>query len=575
MVVAISFSTEFFAPGTTMRPLSGPLPRTTITSDVAFASAVVSAGVAEGFTAHQYAPAVQRGGRILTRRWPDDAEHRRRIDVPRDDLLEEEEVRRTLTETGSTTTFTQARGPFTTYERTVEIVTGGEIVERTRYRLQVPWFRWLFAWPIRASLRRRISAEGWWAPPDQLDATQVLVIGLLAAASMSAAFVNTLFTQTAAFAATDFGVDETALGDAGAIVRAGIVIALPAAVLADRIGRRRVLIAVAWLAPTLSVLGAFAPNFPILVATQSVARPMGIALGFLIGVVAAEEMPRNSRAYAISVLAMASGLGASVAVIALKLADFGESGWRLVYVVTIVWCVVAFDLTRRLPETRRFTAHIAHDEHPIPRLDRRRFALLAAVAFAGNVFVAPASFFQNSYLKDIRGFSAGEIAIFSIVVGTPAGIGLIVGGRIADTRGRRRLISIALPLSVIGVVVAFSVGGVGLWASSLVGGVLGAAVFPAMAVYRTELFPTANRTRASGFVTAAALLGGIGGLSLTGRLIDNGWSYGSTTALLAIGQVIATVLVLGWYPETAHLALESLNPEDRDFDAAETDGSIS
>jgi MFS family permease len=516
---------------------------------------------------------VQPGGSILTRRWPNDAEHRARIDAPRNDLLNEHELTRTTSDGGSVTTFTQTHGPFTTYERVVEVVTDGDIVEQTRYRMQIPWFRWLFALPVRSVLRRRISSRGWWSPPDQLDTTHVLVIGLLAAASMSAAFINTLFTQTAEFAATDFGVGETALGDAGSVVRAGIVFALPAAVIADRIGRRRVLIALAWLAPLLSVLGALAPNFPVLVATQTLARPMGIALGFTIGVVASEEMPRNSRAYAVSVLAMASGFGGAVAVIALRLADLGESGWRLVYVVAIIWCVVALDLTRRLPETRRFTADAARTDRPAksPRLDRKRFTLLAAVAFAGNVFVAPASFFQNSYLKDIRGFSAGEIGLFSLAVGTPAGLGLIVGGRIADTQGRRRLISIALPLSVIGVIVAFSVGGVGLWASSLIGGILGSAVYPAMAVYRTELFPTANRAKAAGFVTAAALFGGIVGLSLTGRLLDQDWSYGSTMALLAIGQLIATVLVVVGYPETAHRALESLNPEDSTLDISEAD----
>ena len=38
-----------------------------------------------------------------------------------------------------------------------------------------------------------------------------------------------------------------------------------------------------------------------------------LAGGFVIAVMVAEEMPRNSRAYAVSVMAMASGLGAGVA----------------------------------------------------------------------------------------------------------------------------------------------------------------------------------------------------------------------------------------------------------------------
>ena len=521
------------------------------------------------FTTHQYAPPVEPGGRIVTRRWPDDDEHRDLVVRPRSDLVREVEVERTRTDLGDEVVYVQEHGPFTTYERIVDVVepTGdapGQIVERTRYRIQIPWFGWLFGLPIRGALSRRISGRGWWSPPDQLDPTQLLVIGLLAAASMSAAFVNTIFTQTVGFAADDFGISETAKGDAGSIVRAGIVFALPAAVVADRIGRRKVLVIVAWLAPLLTLLGAAAPSFAALVATQTIGRPMGIALAFVVGVIAAAEMPRNSRAYAISVLAMAAGLGAGIAVMSLRLADIGESGWRYVYLVSVIWCVVAFDVTRRLPETRRFVHEAERPDRPKkpPRLDRKRFALLATVAFAGNVFIAPASFFQNTYLEDIRGFNGGMIGLFSILIGTPAGIGLILGGRFADRRGRRRLIMVALPLSTLSIVMAFSVGGLGLWAFSLLGGILGSAVYPAMTVYRTELFPTANRTRATGFVTASALVGGIGGLSLTGRLIDGGWSYGSTMALLAIGQLVVTVLVVAAYPETAHRELESLNPED-------------
>ena len=309
----------------------------------------------------------------MTRRWPRDGGTPDRLGEPRDDLVLEQRV--------DATTFDQLEGPFAAYRRTLDI--GDEhVVERTRYQLTVPWFGWLFRPAVRGVLSRRLSAQGWWAPPDRLDATQVLVLGLLAAASMSAAFVNTLFTQTVNFAADDFGVGDTGIGIAGAIVRAGILLALPAAVLADRLGRRRLIVWTAWLGPSLSLLGAIAPSFAVLVASQTLARPMGIALAFLVGVVAAEEVPRNSRAYAVSVLAMASGLGAGIAVLSLRFADLGDGGWRLVYVISVIWCAVALDLTRRLPETRRFTAAHAAVQRSWkpPRLDRRRLLLLCAVA---------------------------------------------------------------------------------------------------------------------------------------------------------------------------------------------------
>jgi MFS family permease len=525
-------------------------------------------GVGSGWSimAPQYARLVESGGRTLIRRWPDTADQRELLLATRDDLVLEAPDPTAAAWTRPQR-FRQADGPFTEYERVVTAdLDRRQLVETTTYAMTIPWFNWLFRWPVRRVLARQGSHQSWWAPPDRLDSTQLLVVGLLAAASMSAAFVNTLFTQTVNFAADDFGISDTGIGVAGAVVRAGILIALPAAVIADRIGRRRVIVAVAWLGPVLSLLGAVAPNFVTLVATQTLARPMGIALAFLVGVVASEEMPRNSRAYAVSILAMAAGFGAGIAVLSLRFADIGESGWRYVYVVAAIFCVVALDLTRRLPETRRFTvAHIEKGTRS-PRLNLRRLALVASVAFIGNIFIAPASFFQNRYLADIRDFSGGMIGLFSIAVGTPASIGLILGGRVADSSGRRRLIALTLPLGTAAIVAAFAVGGPPLWAFSLLGGILSSAAYPALAVYRTELFPTGNRSRAAGLVTAAALVGGIGGLLATGWLLDAGWSYGHVMALLGLCQLVVTAIVVAAYPETAHLELEALNPEDTPID---------
>jgi MFS family permease len=502
-------------------------------------------------------------GRVHTivRTWPDTADVCATLARPRDDLVLERAV--------PGDAFEQADGPFTAYERRVEPAGDGTLRETTTYRWSLPWFAWVFALPLRWTIARRgatptrphaeyTTATPWWAPPDRLDPRALTVLGLLAAASMSAAFVNTLFTQTVNFAADDFGVTAGGVGIAGSAVRAGIVLVLPVAAIADKTGRRRMVTAMAVAAPLVTAAGAFAPTFPILVATQAVGRPLGLALDFLIAVVAAEEMPRNSRAYAVSVLAMASGLGAGVAVVALPLADISAGSWRLVYLVALVWLVVAVDIARRLPETRRFERpHVV-----APRLDRGRFAVLAAVALLANLFVAPASLFQNGYLKDVRGFSATTIALFTIATATPAGVGLIIGGRVADVRGRKLIVATVLPAATVVGVVSYSVGGPVMWISTFLAGTLAGITFPALAVYRTELFPTGNRGRAAGMITAAALLGGIVGLIVMGQLLDRGWSHGRVMALLASAQVAVIVIVLRWYPETAHRELEDLNPED-------------
>ncbi len=524
--------------------------------------------------------------RTVTRVWPDEPDTRHRLLTTRADLVAERGVVEATTggpdangnrdATSFEAVFEQEHGPFESYRRTVTTSEHG-LVERTDFRLRIPWFGWLFVLPVWAHLGRRIGGSvaiphhqpPWWAPPDRINQRQALVIGLLAAASMSSAFTNTLFTQTAQFAAEDFGIGDFGFSIAGAIVRAGIIVALPFTMLADRVGRARIMRITAWAAPIITAMGAFAPSFPILVATQAIGRPLGLALDILIAVVVAEEMPRNSRAYAVSVMAMAAGLGAGVAVMALPLADIGESGWRLIYLVTLIWLVVAVDITRRLPETKRFER-----KHVIaPPIDRRRLGLLAIVAASANFFVAPASVFQNRYLREVRGFDAGDIALFTLTTATPAGIGLIIGGRLADIRGRKWLIATAVPIATLLILASFTVDGAPMWAAAFGGGFVGGIALPALAVYRAELFPTGNRGRASGLLTASALLGGSVGLLLVGQLLSHGWSYGQAIGLVALAQVMVVGIVMTKFPETAHRELEDLNPLDRQ--AAATTGLVS
>jgi len=498
---------------------------------------------------------VSRGERTLHQSWPTGTTQADVALTPRDDLLGEVLLRTD----GTSTTYAQGTGPFTSYERTV--VEDAETVDETiRYRLVIPWFGWLFALPVRNTLRRRPAEQSapWWSPPDRLEPRHVAILGLLAAASMAAAFANTLFTQTASFAADGFGIDERAQGVGGVIVRLGVVIAIPFAMLADRRGRRQIIIITAWVTPVLCALGAVAPNFWVLVATQTVARPIGLALALLIGVVASEEMPRSSRAYALSVLALAAGLGAGVAVVGLRLADIGPNGWRLIYLLSLVWLLPAYHLTRQLPETHRF-----QQRHTIsPPLDRRRFLVIAVVAIAANIFVAPASFFQNRYLDDVRGYTGGGIALFVLCTATPASLGLIVGGRVAEVVGRRAVLIVCMPLSTLLLVGTFSYGGSTMWLLALLGGLLAGAAYPAFTVYRTELFPTGNRGRANGYITALSLAGSSAGLLLVGALVHHGWSYGKSMLLVGFGQLIAAVIAYVAYPETAHLELEQINPQD-------------
>ena len=388
------------------------------------------------------------------------------------------------------------------------------------------------------------------------------VLWLLALASIPFAFVNTLFTQTVSFAADDFGRTDSAIGVGAAITRWGVIIVPPIALFADRIGRRTILVAAAWAAPLSAASGALAPNFEWLVVSQSLARPLALVINVLILVILTEEMSRETRARSVGLVAIASSVGAGVAVAALPLADTSDAGWRWLYLLSLIWLPVAFVLQRQLRETQRFTrVQTFTDSVPVARVSRSRLFAQIAAAFLISVFIASASVYFVNYLRDERNYNALMVSIFTIVTAMPAGLGLIIGGRIADRRGRRQVGAFSLAIGTLLVVVAFATAGPAMWISQLVGGFFLGISFPALGVYRGEMFPTAHRSAGAATVTACGLIGGSLGLIAAGQLLARGWSYGEVMATLALAPILVMVLVLTKFPETVHRELEDITPD--------------
>ena len=420
--------------------------------------------------------------------------------------------------------FELARGPFTHYRRTVtrRDLDGGQVEVRqvVEYELAVHAWRFLFGPGVRAEFRRvpLRPRPAWWAPPSALDARGARAIDALGVLSIVAGYLGTLMTQTIAFSGDEFGVGDTGRGVALAALRVDIVIAMVCVAWADRHGRRKAMVGGCIAASLLTVLGSASPSLAVLVALQIPARGLTTAALILIGIVAAEEVPAGSRAWTASILAMANALGAGLAVFTLPLADLGRRGWRFSFVLAIFLIPLTL-ATRHLGESRRFVRHVGDTTIRLAG-HGRRLALLAAGAFLTFIFVTPASQMQNTFLKDERGFSAARIAVFTIATGTPGGIGVIVGGQLADRRGRRSVAAVAMALSVVAIAAAYLATGAPLWILTTAGTIAAGATVPALAVYGPELFPTAIRGRANGVITAVGRVGSAVGLVAAGFLGD-------------------------------------------------------
>ncbi len=459
-------------------------------------------------------------------------------------------------------TFDLATGPFHSYRRELHVESADErarVTETFRYEIAAPMWRVLFRIPVARQLRHR-SAEGhtpWWAPPAKLDARASTVLALLCTVSMVCGYLGTVITQTITFAADEFHNDKGAQGNTLAAVRVGILLSMVIVTAADRHGRR---VFTAWgtiVACVFTALGAASINLWTLGASQTIARGITTAVAILVTIIAAEELPAGARAYGLSVLTLVAGLGAGMAVWVLPVADLDVRAWRIVYVVPLLALPLMWHVVRELPETRRF--EVAVTNRDTSSLPRGRLAMLAVSGFLILAFRTPASQLQNDFLRDERGFNAARITIFTVVTSTPIGIGVFLGGRLADRRGRRVVGAVSMVFGSIAIVISFLTHGWPMWVWQLVGIVIGAGTIPALGVYGPELFGTRSRGRANGLVSIAGVVGSALGLVIASHLADH-VGLGKALAVLSIGPLLVAGLVLLAYPETAHLELEQINP---------------
>lgn len=473
--------------------------------------------------------------------------------------------------------FEAAEGPFRRYRRTLTVEqTPGEaegssrVDERIEFRLAVPFWGPLLAIPMMLALRRP-RPDGWspwWAPPQRLDARSSELLGLLSVLALVNAYLGTLLSQTLTFAAHEFGASKTSQGFLLAATRIGVATTLAVTVAADRIGRRRLLRSSLLVACVVMGLVAVAPGLVWFGAGQTVSRGLTNAADIILLILAVEEMPARSRAYAAGLLSLVGGLGSGMVVWLLPLADLGRGGWRLLYLPPLVFLPIVARAGRQLPESRRFlTAEARATEDGDGRArfvgdTRRRLVLLAGAAFLLLLFATPASQFRNEFLRDERGFSAARVSLFVLVSGTPAGLGVWFGGRLAETIGRRKVGAGGLVGGSVLVAVSYLNHGWALWLASVAGTVLAATTIPAMRVYGSELFPTRLRGRANGITNAAAVAGSALGVLVVGGLAGPWGGLGPPIAMLAAAPLVVAILVLTVYPETADRTLEDLNPID-------------
>lgn len=365
--------------------------------------------------------------------------------------------------------------------------------------------------------------------------------------------------------ATMAGLTGTTVGVGLAIIRLASLAALPLAGLADRAGRRRVILGCCAAGLAMTLLTAASPSFWWFVALFALARPLLSATNALATVIAAEETRSVDRSKAIALITGGYALGAGLTAL-VRLFVPAAYGFRGLFAMVAVPLLLVPIIGRWLREPTSYADLQTQGPPSRPRLgavrrDLRGRLVLLCVLHVGFGFVTgPVNTNLFLYGERILGMTSGAMAAVFLLAAPTGLLGLFLGRWAADRLGRRVSAGIAMSATACAGIVTYAGEPRGL-AVGYIGAIIGAAAYaPAAGALDAELFPTSQRGTAAGWLTAANIVGAVAGLVAFGLLVDAYESY--TAAAVTISVPVAVLATLyARVPETRGLELEESAPE--------------
>jgi MFS family permease len=360
------------------------------------------------------------------------------------------------------------------------------------------------------------------------------------------------------------GLSGTSIGVGLAIIRIASLGSLPLIGIADRFGRRRVILAVTMAGLALTAAAAASPGYWWFVVIFAFGRPLLSATNALAEVMAAEETGARDRKAAIALIAAGYAAGAGLSAVIHSLAA-GALGFRGIFALALVPLAVVYALRSWVEEPARFMVAHAAADHPTPVLGaigpryRRRVVILCFIFFAISIVTGPATSFVFLYAQDVLHLAGYVSALMVVAAGVSGGIGLLVGRWLGDRIGRRPTCSVAMVAVALTPAFAYSGTKSALVAGYILGALSGGLLSPSLGALLTELFPTSVRASVTGWSVTAGVVGAVCGLVVFGAVADIGNRFALAADVTFLPMVAAASLF--WLlPETKGQEPESLWP---------------
>ena len=366
------------------------------------------------------------------------------------------------------------------------------------------------------------------------------------------------------------GLSGTTLGVGLAIVRLASLASLPLAALADRHGRRRMLLSCVTGGLAVTALAALSPGYWWFVALFALGRPLLSATNAVAVVVAAEETETRDRAKAIALMTAGYGIGAGLTALIRGVAG-GELGFRGLFALALVPLAAMPLLARRLEEPDRYQRLRAAADPALAAARpavlgrvraelRPRLRLLAVLAFSIAFVTGPMNTFLFVYAENALGMSRSATAAMVLAAGPIGLAGLLIGRWAADRLGRRITAAGAQAMVALAGMLTYSGSRTAVATGYLLAILVASAYAPSFGALSAELFPTSVRATVAGWLVAAGVLGAVAGLVAFGLLTDALASF-ATAAVLICAPVVLTCVLFARLPETRGLELEQSAPD--------------
>jgi predicted MFS family arabinose efflux permease len=398
--------------------------------------------------------------------------------------------------------------------------------------------------------------------PSDLHAKEKKILLLLGAAYLIGAYDMTLVTLALPDIQASFSIAEEELGNLIAYARLGAIPAVLLALVADRIGRRKLLVMTLIGLSLFSLATAFAQSAMQFIILQSAAK-FFITLEEVLAVIfALEVLPARHRGWGVGFLAAMGGLGAGLGAMLYSTVEYLPGGWRALYVMgSFAILYIAF-LRRNLPESPMFEKQSHNIKSSLwqPLLEiftqHRRALLALAVISATFWFQIGANLnFMSKYLQSSHGYSPGEVSMLFVVAGAFAIFGNVVAGKVSDTIGRRPTLVFGIVANCAAFLAFYNSSSLLLplaWIAALFSFFIVDVVVTAAT---GELFPTSCRSTAASLRVVVAVLAGAVGLAAEGVLYSHFGSHATALSLLTLSSLLGLPAVALWLRETANTEL--------------------